>query len=579
MNRPTAISLVLAGMILTLIHVVGQESPGSAPASNSSAAVQDITLTGDNQGVRIDVITDRPVVPEKKLLDHPDRVVFDFPGYGLQCCTHSIQVNRGPVIAVRASLFKDDPPTARVVIDLKQPLEPEVRSEGNHVRIRIQFKLADANSPHKDTEPLPSSAAESASPNLLPQVARPNRELSARTRTNRSANEYELLARAEALTLGDLSAIEQKAESGDPEAETLLALAYHSGVLLKNDEAEALRLLHKAADQEFLAAQESLGIFYAAGIGMEQANPAEALAWYSKAARRGSVDAATNMAGMYAMGEGIPKDLGTAIQWFRQAAEAGGATAQYNLALFYGRGEGVPRDDGQSLYWLTKAADQGMIAALLDLGDRYVHPADGSSPDMAAALRRYERAGDLGDAFAQALLGDIFSNGTLVKADYEQAVKWYRLAADQGQRDGEFGLAARYVLGQGVPANQKEALRWFKAAADQGHGNAQYNLGRMYEVGQGTDPDPSEAVHYYQLAAQQGVVKAQYCLGMLLTTGNSAIAQDRVSAYKWLMLAQDSVRASGPALNDLRRSMSATEITDAEHQVDAWRTARKQSRP
>jgi TPR repeat protein len=100
----------------------------------------------------------------------------------------------------------------------------------------------------------------------------------------------------------------------------------------------------------------------------------------------------------------------------------------------------------------------------------------------------------------------------------------------------------------------------------------------MYETGQGTSPDLPQAVHYYQLAAEQGVVKSQYRLGILLAKSES-IETDRVAAFKWLMLAQDSVSAARSALNDLQHSMSATEITEAEHQVDAWRVARKPSRP
>jgi len=176
----------------------------------------------------------------------------------------------------------------------------------------------------------------------------------------------------------------------------------------------------------------------------------------------------------------------------------------------------------------------------------------------------------------RAIFGDIFSAGTLVPADYPQAVKWYRSSAAQGQKEGEFGLAARYVLGQGVDVDLGEAFRWFKAAADQGHANAQYNLGRLYETGKGVVPDVTSAVHYYELAAQQGVVKAQYQLGVLLAKGEG-VKSNTVSAYKWLLLAQDSVHDSAVVLNDLRKSMAPSEIADAEHQVDAWRLAHNNS--
>ena len=94
------------------------------------------------------------------------------------------------------------------------------------------------------------------------------------------------------------------------------------------------------------------------------------------------------------------------------------------------------------------------------------------------------------------------------------------------------------------------------------------------------DKAPSQicpsAAHYYQLAAEQGVVKAQYRMGVLLAKG-VGVQTDRVSAYKWLMLAQDSVPSATKALNDLRPSMPAGEISEAEQQVDAWRIAHKQA--
>jgi hypothetical protein len=68
----------------------------------------------------------------------------------------------------------------------------------------------------------------------------------------------------------------------------------------------------------------------------------------------------------------------------------------------------------------------------------------------------------------------------------------------------------------------------------------------------------------------------QYRIGVLLAKG-AGVQTDRVSAYKWLMLAQDSVPSATKALNDLRPSMSAGELSQAEGQVDTWRSAHKQA--
>ncbi len=575
MRRLSAIRTLVFCAVVSVALAAGQDSNANLEVSpTTGGTILDISLSTDREGVTIAVTTDAPVIPEIARLAHPDRLVFDFPGFSLAGSNQRTPVNNGPVVAVRASLFRSEPPTSRIVIDLKEPLEPQLRLEGNKLSITLRFaqpvaEIHESDSNRQPSVPKPSALAPPNLPTAPPPAGR-------RNLSTAEPNEYELLEKARALRLEDLKGLEERANAGDPEAETILALAYHSAVLLKNDEAEALRLLHHAAGKKFVAAEESLGIFYAAGIGMAEPNPGEALTWYRKAAQHGSVDAATNIATMYATGDGVPRDMDAAIPWFRQAAEAGGATAQYNLALIYGRGDGLARDEQKSLDWLVKAADQDVIPALVDLGNRYLHPSDGSKTDVPRAIQRYQRAAELGDGRAQAILGDIYSGGAWVAADYQQAVKWYRLAADQGQRDGEFGLAARYVLGQGVAADPAEAFRWFKAAAEQGHANAQYDLGRLYEVGRGTSRDLSLAVHYYELAAQQGVVKAQYQLGVLLAKGES-VRSDPVSAYKWLLLAQDSVYESAAALSDLRKSMAPADIADAEHQVDAWRIAHQDS--
>ena len=91
----------------------------------------------------------------------------------------------------------------------------------------------------------------------------------------------------------------------------------------------------------------------------------------------------------------------------------------------------------------------------------------------------------------------------------------------------------------------------------------------------GKPADAAKATHYYQLAAEQGLPAAQFRLGALLGRNQESVS-DRIAAYKWLMLAQPSIRKSSTALNDLRKSMSAEDVTAAERQADEWRKAHPQ---
>ncbi len=57
-------------------------------------------------------------------------------------------------------------------------------------------------------------------------------------------------------------------DAGDPKSQTMLALAYHAGTLLKVNDEEALSLLRRAANRGFVAAEEAMGIFCQSGFGM-----------------------------------------------------------------------------------------------------------------------------------------------------------------------------------------------------------------------------------------------------------------------------------------------------------------------
>ncbi len=530
------------------------------------AAVEKVGYDLKPHGLTIEITLTAPCNPQSARLANPDRLVFDFPGVTLRAVNRVIPVNSGPVRKLRAGLFQSDPPVTRIVVDLNGPVSYGIKSAGNEVLIKLAFSestpvLADSirTSALVEKKNEPESADKAPS---QPAITAPS--------PVSRATAYSLQAKAKTLKLEDLSPLEERATTGDPEAETTLGLAYHAAVLLRKNDAEALRLLQKAADQGFMAAQESLGIFAETGIGMEKPAPLEALEWYQKAVQQGSLDAATNIALMYSGGIGIPKDQAQALIWFHRAAEGGDATAQYNLALIYRRGKGVPQDYKEFIHWLTAAAEQNVLPATLDLADICLHPLDGTAPDVSRAIHYYQKAAELGSVPAEAMLGNIFASDLVGKPDYEQAVKWYRKAAEQGHPDAEFGLALRYELGQAVQPDPQEALRLFTAAADQGHPEAQYDLATMYDEGKVVTADPILATHYYELAADQGLSHAQFHLGQLLA-GNKGSRTDQVSAYKWLMLAEGSIRESSPVLSDLRKSMNPEEINEAEREVDNWR--------
>lgn len=124
----------------------------------------------------------------------------------------------------------------------------------------------------------------------------------------------------------------------------------------------------------------------------------------------------------------------------------------------------------------------------------------------------------------------------------------------------------------------QEARRWLTPAADRGHHHAEFLLAQLLETGEGGPVDAASVAKYYELAANYGIAEAQYRLGLLLASDRNS-PTNLTSAYKWLVLAQDKVKESAASEQELRKLLTPSQITDAEHEIDDWRIAHAQHQP
>src|SRR6185312_13261586 len=87
-----------------------------------------------------------------------------------------------------------------------------------------------------------------------------------------------------------------------------------------------------AADRGDPAAQNALGIKYAAGEDGLPRDDVKAVEWYRKAAVQGYAKAQTNLGDMYLAGRGgLDKNALEALSWYLKAAQQGWPDAQYRL--------------------------------------------------------------------------------------------------------------------------------------------------------------------------------------------------------------------------------------------------------
>lgn len=216
-------------------------------------------------------------------------------------------------------------------------------------------------------------------------------------------------------------------EIGYPLAEVLYSrAAYEVGVECYsrgNQPVETARWFGVAAELGHAAAQCALGVCYASGNGVEK-NLQSAVAWYRLSAEQGYADAYFNLGWCYLRGEGVEADAEASVAWFREGAQRGDELAQYYVGRAYEYGQGVNQNAAEAVRWYALAAEEGESAA------------------------------------AQYALGSCYARGQGVEQSWPAAVYWYQLAAEQGWTEAQLALARCYEKGLGVPVNAATAHYW-----------------------------------------------------------------------------------------------------------------------
>jgi TPR repeat protein len=160
--------------------------------------------------------------------------------------------------------------------------------------------------------------------------------------------------------------LKEMAAAGDVKSQVLLGLAYLTGDGVRKDDAEAVKWLRKAADQDNAAGERYLAEMYFKGRGVPADN-AEAAKWLRLAAEQGDAQSQHNLAVLYTQGLGVPRNLKEALKWMRKSAEQGLAAGQVGMGVLYENGEGVPEDPVEAVNWYRKAVEQNDPSAMNNL--------------------------------------------------------------------------------------------------------------------------------------------------------------------------------------------------------------------
>ncbi len=167
----------------------------------------------------------------------------------------------------------------------------------------------------------------------------------------------------------DIPIIQEKATSGDADAQAMLGIIYVHGWGTSKDEVKALEWFQKSAQQGNRIAESDLGNLYSEGRGVPK-DKAQAAQWWEKAADQNDAKAQHSLCKAYALGAGVARDDTKSFEWCQRAAEQGYVRAQAHIAIMYLKGLGVPEDLVQAYKWMSLSAaghDPEAMSALAEL--------------------------------------------------------------------------------------------------------------------------------------------------------------------------------------------------------------------
>jgi hypothetical protein len=125
------------GALLLIPAAAAQSGPKLLASSENPAVVRSVQPLSGPNGPVVEVISNRPLVPAISKLDNPPRLVIDLPNARLAGHEKRLDLRGSEINGVRLSQFQQDPPVARIVVDLSKPVTYTWDAAGNRLMVRL----------------------------------------------------------------------------------------------------------------------------------------------------------------------------------------------------------------------------------------------------------------------------------------------------------------------------------------------------------------------------------------------------------------------------------------------------------
>ncbi|HKM47336.1 MAG TPA: AMIN domain-containing protein [Terriglobales bacterium] len=136
---------VALGMGVLIFGAPWLRSQTTQPASKSAASsvvskiaeIKSFRIVQEKDGPAVEILSTRPLVPSIQAITDPDRLVIDLPNARLETPQKRISIQADQISTLRADQFQQNPPVARVVVDLLAPRAYTWDAAGNRLVVHL----------------------------------------------------------------------------------------------------------------------------------------------------------------------------------------------------------------------------------------------------------------------------------------------------------------------------------------------------------------------------------------------------------------------------------------------------------
>ncbi len=130
------------------------------------AAIRSLRIIQEEDGPAVEILSTKPLVPSIRTVTAPDRIVIDLPNATVETPEKRINIQADEITTLRADQFQQDPPVARVVVDLLAPRAYSWDAAGNRLVVHLG-----KNPTQADGSPFQPPTVPSLTPGPKPVVA------------------------------------------------------------------------------------------------------------------------------------------------------------------------------------------------------------------------------------------------------------------------------------------------------------------------------------------------------------------------------------------------------------------------